>query len=142
MNKTYPLAVFVLVIIIAGVWYFNTSKRAVAPTNTHNQTQTTADTATTTQNFGTYAYECDEHVAFELTLASDVSSMHVKAAGIGVYPPETTLTKKTSVSGVRYEGNGVVLTAKGETVTLGEGDSAINCSPVPNPNSAPFNFGD
>ncbi len=71
-----------------------------------------------------------------------MSSIHVAASGNGAYPPASTLMKKTATSGVRYEGNGVTFTAKGETVTLGEGDSAINCSPVPNSDLAPFNFGD
>jgi membrane-bound inhibitor of C-type lysozyme len=97
--------------------------------------------ATTTQNFGTYSYECDEHVAFSMTLSADTNSMQVAPVQGGVFPPAVTLTKTTATSSVRYEGPGLVLTAKGETVTLGEGDSAINCSPVSNPNEAPFNFG-
>ena len=122
--------IVVLIIIAGGAWYLGTQKEEAAPT------------AQTNQNFGTYNYECDEHVIFSATIASDMSSIAVKATGSGTYPPESMLMKKTATSGVRYEGSGVVLTAKGETITLGEGDSAINCSPVSNPNEAPFNFGD
>ncbi len=99
--------------------------------------------ALATNTLGTYSYECDEHVAFTMTPASDMSSVAVAPNGAtGTYPPQSTLVKKEATSGVRYEGNGVVFTARGETVTLGEGDSAINCSPVQNPDMAPFNFGD
>jgi len=93
-------------------------------------------------SFGTYTYECDERVTFIMRPASDMSSIQVAATGGGAYPPASTLVKKEAASGVRYEGNGVVFTARGETVTLGEGDSAINCSPVPSQDEAPFNFGD
>ena len=124
------VGIVVLVIIAGGAWYLGTQK-----------TEQTS-MAQTNQNFGTYNYECDEHVMFSATMASDMSSVAIKATGTGTYPPASTLSKKTASSGVRYEGNGVVFTAKGETVTLGEGDSAINCSPVSTPGEAPFNFGD
>jgi membrane-bound inhibitor of C-type lysozyme len=94
-----------------------------------------------TQTLGTYAYECDEHVSFTMTPSSDMSSITLAPIG-GAYPPKVTLAKRVTNVGARYEGGGVVFVAHGETVTLGEGDSAINCLPTPNPGEAPFNFGD
>ena len=91
------------------------------------------------ETFGSYAYECDEHVKLSITPAADMSFMKIAPVEGGAYPPAVTLMR---VGARRYEGGGVVFTARGETVTLGEGDSAINCSPVPNPDEAPFNFGD
>ena len=92
---------------------------------------------------GTYSYECDERVTFTMTPASDMSTIAIAPnSADAVYPPVVTLVKKDATSGVRYEGGGVIFTARGETVTLGEGDSAINCSPLQNPDEAPFNFGD
>ena len=95
------------------------------------------------RQLGTYSYECDERVTFTMTPASDMSTIAIAPnSADAVYPPVVTLVKKDATSGVRYEGGGVIFTARGETVTLGEGDSAINCSPLQNPDEAPFNFGD
>ena len=70
-------------------------------------------------------------------------------------PVPTPDTQLTSLGSYEYECDehvgfvmtpagdmGIVFTARGETVTLGVGDSAINCSPVQKPDEAPFNFGD
>ena len=129
MNKTYLWIVAIILILLIGAILYN-------------QKGSTAGTPAA-DNFGTYAYECDEHVAFTMTPASDMSTIAIAAsAADAVYPPTVTLVKKDSASGVRYEGGGVIFTARGETVTLNEGDSAINCSPVPSQDSPPFNFGD
>ncbi|CAN5698832.1 hypothetical protein BH11PAT2_BH11PAT2_05220 [soil metagenome] len=98
-------------------------------------------TASTTSTLGTYAYHCDEHVSMTLTPSNDAKTMEIKSVG-GAYPPTTTLSYIPAKTGVRYEGGKLVLTAHGETVTLGEGDSAINCSPAELPDMAPYNFGD
>jgi hypothetical protein len=94
--------------------------------------------------FGTYAYTCDEHVAFTMTPSSDLNSINIAPTSAdAAYPPAETLARVSSVTaGVRYEGPDVVFTGRGERVTLGEGNSAINCVPVQNPDLAPFNFGD
>ena len=130
MNKKYVGIAVLIIIVIGAVWYVMQNKAAAPATGTSAST------------FGTYQYECDEHVTFSMTPASDMSSIAIAPTGTGTYPPASTLLKKDAASGVRYEGNSVVFTAHGETVTLGEGDSAINCSPVNNPDEAPFNFGD
>ncbi len=131
MNKIYVwAAVLILILVIGGIWYVTQNKtfRVVG-----------LDTPYT---LGTYQYECDEHVTFSMTPFLEVSSIAIAPTNGSTYPPASTLNKQTATSGVRYEGNGVVFTAHGETVTLGEGDSAINCSPLQNPDEAPFNFGD
>ncbi|MES2225201.1 MAG: hypothetical protein V4480_00130 [Patescibacteria group bacterium] len=149
MNRTTIFVILVLVVVLAflAVFYLKPlsiaagTATSTAPAALPIKT-TTATTATTSSaNLGTYAYECDEHVIFLMTPAADMSTLKI-APLTGAYPPSSTLIRKTSSSGVRYEGKGVIFTAHGETVTLGEGDSAINCSPVGNPDSAPFNFGD
>jgi hypothetical protein len=124
MNKLF--LGLVVIIIAAGGWWFMNNK---------------APAGESAQDFGTYSYECDENVKFTMTPSADMSSIRVAPAGGGAYPPVSTLTKKEGTN-ARYEGNGVLFSGNGETVTLGEGDSAINCSPVPNPDSPPFNFGD
>ena len=113
------------VVVIAGLWYWFGLKNA----------QESAP------DLGTYAYECDEHVAFVMTPSSNLDTVEISPRG-GSYPPASTLKKQVTNNGARYEGNGVVFVAHGEGVVLGEGDSAINCSPVASSTQAPFNFGD
>ena len=61
-----------------------------------------------TNTFGTYRYDCDEHVSFLATFAGDMSNVRIKPADKGIYPPQVTLMQKKVSSGVRYEGDGVV----------------------------------
>ncbi len=87
-----------------------------------------------------YVYECDEHVTFGMTPAAGLDTVYVKPLRGGTYPPEGGLVRDKSAAGVRFEGNGVVMKAYGEMITIGEGDSAINCSPVTAVGITPFNF--
>ena len=89
-----------------------------------------------------YPYECDEHVKMNMSMSNDANTITVTAGNGGVYPPTTTLSRVSSATGARYEGGGFVFFGKGESVNLTQGSQSINCSPVPNPNEAPFNFGD
>ncbi|HVU75314.1 MAG TPA: hypothetical protein VHD38_00540 [Candidatus Paceibacterota bacterium] len=132
MKKILWVALVIVVLLIIGIWY-DTAKPVKAPVS---------DTMATT-DLGTYAYECDEHVAFTMTPASDMGSIAIApTSASSTYPPATTLYKEPVSSGVRYVGSGIVFSGRGETVTLAEGDSAITCSPVPSQDMAPFNFGD
>ncbi len=122
MNSNYVWGTVLVVLVIgAAVWYW--SERQMQQQN----------------DLGTYAYECDEHVAFAMTPAADMSTIRVKPT-IGLYPPDTVLHHIGE--GAYYEGDGVILRGNGESIVLGEGDSAINCSPVVSPDQAPFNWGD
>lgn len=130
MNRKTMWAILIIIIIgLVAFWYTKNAAPVASP-----DTQLTS--------LGSYEYECDEHVGFVMTPAGDMNSIAIAATSSGAYPPASTLVKKDSATGVRYEGNGIIFTARGETVTLGERDSAINCSPVRNPDEAPFNFGD
>lgn len=129
MKNSYVWAGIIVVVLVIGAVLY--------------QQKGTASGEPAADNFGTYSYECDERVTFTMTPASDMSTIAIAPnSADAVYPPVVTLVKKDATSGVRYEGGGVIFTARGETVTLGEGDSAINCSPLQNPDEAPFNFGD
>ena len=132
MNKTYSLGALALVVVIGGMWY-------VAHPDGRSESGA-PEVQAAPPTLGTYAYTCDEHVEFVMTPAPDTNSIMIVATK-GAYPPATRLMQKHIASGARYEGGGIVLSGKGETVTLGEGDSAINCSPVPSQTDAPFNFG-
>jgi membrane-bound inhibitor of C-type lysozyme len=130
--KNIIIVLLVLVAVGAAifgvVWYIQPHSNA--------QTAQVSD-----ENLGTYTYECDEHVQMSMTPSADMKTITVAPLS-GNYPATTTLSQKRATTGVRYEGNGIILTARGEGVTLGEGDSAISCSPTPSADNAPFNFGD
>lgn len=129
MKNSYFWAIIIVLLVIGGLVWYSKNSAATAPAGG--------------VGVASYPYECDEHVAFTMTTSDDMKTISIAPTTAGaVYPPTVTLTQKAATSGVRYEGGGVVFTAHGETVTLGEGDSAINCSPVADPNNAPFNFGD
>lgn len=139
MNKTSVwVLILIIIILIGGAWYYESSKMTAAPVAATTD-QGTASTATTS---GTYNYECDEHVTFSMTPSADMTSIQLQPTGSSTYPPAVTVAQQTATSGVLYMGAGVVMTAHGETVTLGQGDSAINCSPQNDPGLAPLNFGD
>jgi membrane-bound inhibitor of C-type lysozyme len=130
--KSWMWWVVALIIIIIGVWYFTSAKTAGAPVTGSSQAA----------DFGTYPYECDEHVAFTMTPASDMSTIALAPSGSGTYPPATVLTKMATSSGALYQGGGLTFYGRGESVSLTQGTQSLNCSPVPNPDLAPFNFGD
>ncbi len=144
------IIVALLVIISAGVlWYVlqgSTKPVPTVPSTSTATTTTTTSTATTSAEatpryLGMHTYQCDKEVVLTLTPSSDTNFIKIAPVGTATYPPASTLARKASPTGARFEGEGAVLTARGETVTLGEGDSAITCSPIPSSNAAPLNFG-
>lgn len=130
MNK-WTWGAVIIIILIIGVWLM-TTRIAGAPA------QPAADSTT----MGTYPYECDEHVTFTMTPSSDMSTITLAPSGSGTYPPATTLTRVATSSGVLFQGGGLTFFGRGESVSLTEGEQSLNCSPVPDQNNAPFNFGD
>ncbi len=129
MKKYVAIAVALVAVLGAG-WYLMQNMGTSSLSSTAN-----------TSTLGTYAYECDEHVTFSITPSSDMSTI-VIAPLAGSYPESATLAHVPTNTGVRFEGGeGLVLVGVGEGVILGEGDDALNCSPVAVPGEAPFNFG-
>lgn len=89
-----------------------------------------------------YDYECDEHVAFEVSFAPNISALHIAPKDKeATFPPKGVLLKQPADFGVRYTNKDLVFTGKGEGVTLGEGEQALHCSPIPSKDLAPMNFG-
>jgi|GEM_PF-3499295 len=126
-NTHLAIAAGVIVIILAAIWYTKT------PATEEQVFEST---------MGSYAYQCDEHVEFLMTPASDMSYVKIEPVAGKAYPPETLLAEKVTDTGRRFEGNGIHLLGRGESLSLTEGDQTLNCSPFPKPDEAPFNFGD
>jgi len=138
--KNIWMWVIIILIIVGGAWYYERSKTVVPAMPSDSQTGT--QSATTT-DLGTYSYECDEHVTFTMTPASDMSTVSIAPSDASSsYPTAATLSQVATSSGVEYQGSGYTFTGKGESVTLTSNGSTLNCSPVQNPDMAPFNFGD
>ena len=132
-GKIIGAVVVIIILIGGGYWYMN--MRPVTP----DSKQVAAG------GFGTYNYECDEHVTFTMTPASDMSSITITPASGATFPPAATLPHvgAGSQGGQMFEGGGITFIGQGERVSLGSaGSDPLNCSPVANPDAAPFNFGD
>lgn len=125
MKKTY-LIITLIILLAAAVTAFLVIKKKEKPVE---------------QTEYAYSYECDEHVNLTMSLSPDMKSMRLEGVN-GTYPPATTLYQSEAVTGVQYEGNGMLVTGRGETLSIIEDELIINCSPVPSQDEAPFNFGD
>mgnify|MGYP007062767177 CR=1 FL=1 len=130
MKKGLLAALAIIITGLLGYWYEHT---AIGKTPTVDSNE---------QQLSIYHYECDEHVMMDIAMTNNMSFLMISAANGGVYPSNETLSQVDSDLGARFEGGGFVLHGLGESVTLSQGDQSLNCSPVPNPDEAPFNFGD
>jgi|GEM_PF-6881443 len=152
MNKLF-LFLGVLAILCVAAWWYLPERVSVSQWQEQELSGEMQEQQVSTQmapynptprpgTLGSYSYECDEHVTFVMTPASDMASILIEPLNNPAYPPTVTLKREESVAGARYEGDGIRFVGHGETVTLNEGESMINCSPIPMPGEAPFNFGD
>lgn len=132
MSSKAIIGAITIILIGGAAWYFYDKY-------TTQDAAQNADLSGQTYTRGSYAYECDEHVTFTMMPSDSMASIKVIPAAGASYPPETTVWK--AGEGNYFESESLVFRASGETVTLGEGDAAINCSPVPSQTEAPFNFG-
>ena len=142
MNKLF-LGLGVFVLIGAAIWWYAPNKLPPpTPSQQVAQDISAGEMDATSTTMGTYAYECDEHVTFTMTPAPDMSSIRIEPLNNPAYPKAVTLQKQPSPSGVRYESEETTFIGKGESVSFTQGDFGLNCSPVPDTENAPFNFGD
>ena len=96
-------------------------------------------------DMGTYVYECDEHVMFTVTPADEMTSIKISPVVGAAYPPELTLLPMATPAGKKGKWFGddkYIFTGEGESVTLAKEGDSLNCSPVSDPNNAPWNWGD
>ena len=145
MNKTLVGSIASLVIIV-GTGYLYTSMPKASEVSATNQ-RLAGKLAAGQTDIGTYPYECDEHVTFTLTIADEVASVMMKPKDNPALPPLTVLKLIPTPAGKKghwfTDNNKYVLIGKGESVTLeSKGSAPLNCSPVKDPNNAPWNWGD
>lgn len=130
MSRAYiALILAVAVIIVGAVWYTRTPEES---------------TSTQGGTFGSYPYTCDQNVQFVMTPSEDMGTITVEPVEGMAYPSASILADSPTDSGRRFKSGAFEFHGKGETVTLYDvaADKSYTCSPLPNPDEPPFNFGD
>ncbi|GEM_PF-1654865 len=128
--KKLIIAVLVLAALVALFYAFNAY--------IYNEKQ--ADTSI--YSFGSYGYRCGDGTEFTMSPSEDMESILLIPATSVERIPETIISRTESETGARYEGNGIVFHAHGETVALSTDEFETTCLPMTSQDEAPFNFGD
>jgi hypothetical protein len=131
MNKT-AIGIVVAVIVIAGGWY------------AYAHYQDRSDSSTSANDLGTYPYVCDNGSTFALTPLEGMQAVRVSADAQGMFTGTATLAQVegTSYKGAAPDGQEVAIMGDGETVHMTVGSNTATCNPKPNPDAAPWNWGD
>ncbi len=132
MNSTLLGWVVVLLLVVGGGWYLYSGTTAPVPAGEE-------------ANAGSYQYTCDNGSTFTMVPASDVSSLTLSAGSQGMFSGTVTLRSSSSASAVftgSVNGAAVSFAGDGETVRLTVGSETTTCRPVPDPENAPWNWGD
>ncbi len=96
------------------------------------------------QDLGMYPYVCDNGSTFILSPLEGLENVQVSADAQGMFTGTATLSmiSPAHYSGIAPDGQEVGLTGEGETIRLTVGTEQAVCNPLPNPDSAPWNWGD
>lgn len=129
MKNIFIWGVVVAAVVIGGYWYVEKSK--------------SIDSAMTQEgsDMGSYAYMCEGGVEFTMSPSSDVSTIKITPGANATFG-EATLAATQSTAGARFEGGGIVFVGAGEEVQLTTDGRTMVCNPKPNPDMAPWNWGD
>jgi hypothetical protein len=128
------LPVLACIVVAAGGWYVYHGTETAVP----------ADTQEVADN-GTYAYTCDNGSNFSMTPSEDMAEVVLTAGSQGMFTGTVTLHKMGD--GNHYETAGtasplIVFSGAGEEARLMVGIESTSCDPVPNAETAPWNWGD
>lgn len=85
---------------------------------------------------GSYAYSCDNGAGFTMSPAADMNSIYLQSGNAG------NILTKVAGTNARYEVDGIVLAGNGEMIVITAPGLQTSCTPVPDAENAPFNFGD
>jgi hypothetical protein len=92
-----------------------------------------------------YAYTCDNGSAFTMTPAADVSQVTLSAGSQGMFSGSVVL-KQSEIKSTFFTGTvlnaPVTLEGDGEKVVVTVGTEKATCTPVPDSENAPWNWGD
>jgi hypothetical protein len=131
MNKIILWAIILVLIIGGGYWYMQ------------NSADTPADSMAKTSTMGAYPYTCANGSQFTMTPSEDVSEVTLAAGSQGMFTGTIRLARMGDANHFETtEGQLVVFSGAGEEVQITVGSETTVCNPVPNPDSAPWNWGD
>lgn len=99
------------------------------------------ETSPTVADIGAYPYHCSDGEAFTLYQNEDLSLLRIAPSAGAPLLPDATL-RRASLATSSYEGGGLTLVGNGETLTLSLKSLTLTCTPLPDGDSAPLNFGD
>jgi hypothetical protein len=96
------------------------------------------------QDLGMYPYTCDNGSTFIFSPLEGMEHVQVSADAQGMFTGTATLaqTGGTSYAGTAPDGQQVALTGDGETIRLTVGSATAACTPKPDSENAPWNWGD
>lgn len=132
MTNKSLIGAIIIILIGGAVWYYTSGARE------------SADVPAGSYNMGSYPYQCADGSQFSMSPSDDVSEIRLEP-GVGASFEAATLARMGDgnvFETVFVEGTNITFSGNGETVTLLVGDKETTCTPVPNPDSPPFNFGD
>lgn len=132
INTRTLWAILALLIIAAGVLFYMQSRSSAS-------TELVADARF---SYGAYPYMCDNETGFVMEPSQDTQLLRLTSTEGGTFDQAIVSDTGATEGGARYEGDGVTFLATGETVRIRTNGSEITCTPVPNADEAPFNFGD
>jgi hypothetical protein len=127
MKSAYTWIAGFIGLVIIGAWWFTAEYMP-------NQSAGSAPDS--------YGYACDNGSSFSMTPAPDLAKVVLSPLGLKPIAAEGTLMHVESLTGARFEGNGIVMTGAGEEVRLDVNGKTLICNPVPSTDMAPWNWGD
>jgi hypothetical protein len=125
------IIIIAIIVIAAAGWYVYAGRQSAS------QQAPAAD-------LGTYPYTCDNGSEFALSPLEGMQAVQVSADAQGMFTGTATLSQVegTHYAGAAPDGQSVAVVGDGETVHLTVGSGQTDCHPQPNPDEAPWNWGD
>ena len=131
-SKLAVIAVVLLLLI--GSWVTYTYTRP---------SETVSDTSENVEaNMGAYAYQCANGSQFTMTPNDTVSELTLEAGSQGMFTGTVIVHKMGEGNHFENLDAKIVFGGAGEEVSLTVGTEKTTCNPVPNPDMAPWNWGD
>lgn len=131
--KYLSLLVVLAVLIGGGYWYMQLDQSAGIDMEADQN-------AMQQEDMGSYSYVCDNGSEFTMTPSSDMASVELTAGSQGMFTGVVTVHKMGE--GNHFENETIVFSGAGEEVRLEVGNESTVCNPKPNPDMAPWNWGD
>ena len=136
MNK-YLIGGAIIILALAGFWYFSQTNASISLGQLAQSDKRPPRDA--------YPYYCTPDGTVLIIPSVGMSSLLIQPAGGTKFPTEEVLVSHPMSNGGevkdRYEGDGYVLTDKGEDVAISKSGTSINCKPYPHNDFPSLNFG-